>query len=79
MPRKNAIGTKKLQVSVDATTDRVLEDMVPLGIHGKNKSEVASWILREWIWHSQDRLKELGIFLLPKEEILSKKSKAVHG
>jgi hypothetical protein len=75
MPRRNVIASKKLQVSVDATTDRVLEDMVPLGIHGKNKSEVASWIIREWIWHAQERLERNGIALRaadPQTPILDK-------
>jgi len=35
--------------------------MVPIGLHGKNKSEVASWILREWIWHNQEDLGRVGV------------------
>jgi hypothetical protein len=45
--------------------------MVPVGLHGKNKSEVASWILREWIWHNQEDLARVGVRiglgLAPKE------------
>jgi hypothetical protein len=35
--------------------------MVPVGLHGKNKSEVASWIIREWIWHNQEDLTRVGV------------------
>jgi hypothetical protein len=35
--------------------------MVPVGLHGKNKSEVASWIIHEWIWHNQDKLALVGV------------------
>ncbi len=61
--RRNGVRTLKLQLTVDATTDRVISDMVHLGIHGANKAEVASWILRNWIWENQKQLKENGISL----------------
>jgi len=59
--RQNGVPTVRLQVSLDPTTDRILQLMIPLGLHGKNKSEVASWILREWIWHNQEVLARLGV------------------
>jgi hypothetical protein len=59
--RQNSVPTVRLQVSVDGTTDGVLKQMVPIGLHGKNKSEVASWILREWIWHNQEDLGRVGV------------------
>lgn len=37
--------------------------MIPAGLHGKNKSEVASWILREWIWHNQEKLSGRGLMV----------------
>ena len=61
MARKNAVGTIRFTVSVDPTTDSVLQSMVPLGLHGKNKAEVASWILREWIWHNKQELAAVGV------------------
>jgi len=61
MPRQNSVPTVRLQVSVDGTTDGVLKQMVPVGLHGKNKSEVASWIIREWIWHNQEDLGRVGV------------------
>jgi hypothetical protein len=63
--RQNGVGTVRLQVSLDATTDQVLQLMVPVGLHGKNKSEVASWILREWIWHNQEKLALVGVKVRP--------------
>jgi hypothetical protein len=61
VPRQNGVPTVRLQLSLDAATDQVLHRMVPVGLHGKNKSEVASWILREWIWHNQDKLALVGV------------------
>ncbi len=41
--RRNSIKTVKLQLTVDETTDRLLDDMVDVGIHGTTKAEVGSW------------------------------------
>jgi hypothetical protein len=54
-------GTKKLQVTVDAATDRVIGQIVNLGIHGTTKAEVACSILRMWIWENQQKLRENGV------------------
>ena len=61
MGKPNTVGTVKIQVSVDKTTDTILRQLVPLGLRGKNKSEVASGIIREWIWHNQEALARGGI------------------
>jgi hypothetical protein len=66
MNPRNGVGTKKLQVSVDKATYRVIVRLVPVGARGKNKSEVASGIIREWIWHNQANLKNCGISLEPE-------------
>ena len=63
MQHRNRVGTAKIQVSVDRNTDKVLEAMIPVGLHGKNKSEVASWIIREWIWHNQEALGKVGVHI----------------
>lgn len=55
--------SRKLQLTVDQTTDRIIGEMVSLGIHGMTKAEVASWIIRSWLWSSQDQLRENGISL----------------
>jgi hypothetical protein len=59
--KRNGIATVKIQVYVDAVTDRVLQQMI--GLPGKTKGEVASWILREWIWHNPDALNRIGVSL----------------
>lgn len=51
----------RFTLSVDPTTDSVLQAMVPLGLHGKNKAEVASWVLRKWIWHNKQELAAVGV------------------
>ena len=66
MGAQNGIGTVKIQVSVDKTTEAVLKRLVTVGIRGKNKSEVAYGIIREWIWHNQDNLGRSGIVVKQK-------------
>ena len=64
MAKRNGVESEKLQVTVDKTTERIVSEMVTLGIHGQNKSQVAAWILRTWIWDNQDRLRQNGIALV---------------
>jgi len=64
MARRNGVKTVKLQLTVDETTDRIIGDMVGLGIHGPSKAEVASWIIRTWVWDNQSKLGNNGIPLL---------------
>ena len=61
MAERNVIKTDKVQVSLDEVSGRLLQRMVSAGIFGKNRGEVASWIIREWIWHNPDDLNRLGI------------------
>jgi hypothetical protein len=61
MGRQNSIPTCKLQLTVDSVTDRIVGEIVGLGIHGANKAEVASTIIRLWIWENEDRLSKNGI------------------
>jgi hypothetical protein len=63
MAKRNGVESEKLQVTVDQATDRVISEMVLVGIHGANKSQVAAWILRTWIWENQERLRHNGIVL----------------
>lgn len=65
--RRNGVKTVKLQMTVDVTTDRILEEMVALGIHGTTKAEVGSWVIRTWIWENQDQLRMNGINLQKKQ------------
>ncbi len=50
--------TVKLQVTVDRCTERVIEDIRDLGIHGSSKSEVVASILRDWLWRNEDKLRK---------------------
>lgn len=61
MPDRNSVQTTKIQISLDEVSGRILDQMVPAGIFGKNRGEVASWIIREWIWHNPTELDRLGI------------------
>jgi hypothetical protein len=61
MARTNSVETKKLQLTVDLTTDRVIEEIARLGLHGANKSEVACSIIRMWLWENQNKLRDNGI------------------
>ena len=61
MARQNGISTYKLQMTIDGTTDRIIAEMVGLGIHGANKSEVGCSIIRQWLWDNQDKLRANGI------------------
>lgn len=61
MARRNGVSTAKLQITIDETTSRVIDEMVSLGIHGANKAEVVSWIIRNWLWVNQDQLRINGI------------------
>lgn len=67
MARRNGVKTVKLQLTVDETTDRIIGDMVGLGIHGPSKAEVASWIIRTWVWDNQSKLGSNGISLLKSD------------
>lgn len=66
MGKQNGVGTVKIQVSVDKSTNAVLGQLVPIGVRGKNKSEVAYGIIREWIWNNQDNLNRSGIEIKQK-------------
>ena len=68
MARRSSVNTVKLQLTVDETTDRLLDDMVGVGIHGTTKAEVGSWVIRTWIWENQDRLRTNGISLLKETD-----------
>jgi hypothetical protein len=66
MNRRNRIETIKVPLSLDPTTNVILEDLAHIGLFGKNKAEVASSILRDWIWSNEEKLKRNGIRLVKK-------------
>ena len=63
MARTNLVETKKLQLTVDVATDRLVGEIAALGLHGTSKSEVACSIIRMWLWDNQTKLRDNGIEL----------------
>lgn len=41
--------------------EQLLEELAERGLYGRNKAEVASFILREWTWSSISKLKDHGV------------------
>ena len=64
--QKKGMKTLRLQVTIDATTERVIQQMVKLGIHGASKSEVACSVIRHWLWDNQEKLRDNGITIAPR-------------
>jgi hypothetical protein len=46
---------------VNPATEQLLEQLAEKGLYGRNKAEVATFILREWTWNNTGKLKEHGI------------------
>lgn len=65
MARGKIIETKKLQLTIDVATDRLIGEIAALGLHGTTKSEVACSIIRMWLWENHGKLRENGIELRP--------------
>ena len=63
MARTNLVETRKLQLTVDVATDRLVGEIASLGLHGTSKSEVACSIIRMWLWDNQTKLRDNGIEL----------------
>ena len=63
VPRRKGTETVKLQLTVPKATERILERMCAFGIQGRNKAEVASWIITSWIWENQQALERNGVSL----------------
>ncbi len=68
MPRRNRTPTVRVPLSLEPATNAVLEDLATLGIFGKNKAEVASALLAQWIWDNEDKLSRRGIQLPRKKK-----------
>jgi hypothetical protein len=55
-------------MSLSDNADRILSEMVLLGIHGKTKAEIAARIVDRWLWDNDDRLLRQGIRVRPKKK-----------
>lgn len=64
--------TTKLQVTVDAVTDRLIGELAAIGMFGTSKAEVCCHILRTWLWDNQEKLRQNGVFPVPAESMLPK-------
>lgn len=61
MKTRNEVGTKRLQLSLDPQTYRILNEMAGVGLYGKSEGEVGSFVLRTWILGNRRDLQDLGI------------------
>jgi len=68
MRKQNGVSTVKMQISMDETTHAILVGLVPIGLRGKNKSEVAYGIIREWIWANQENIRKSGVPVGPQQK-----------
>lgn len=46
---------------ISPAMEQLLEELAERGLYGRNKAEVASFILREWTWSSTSKLKDHGV------------------
>lgn len=75
MSRDNRVESRALLMRISPATEHLLEELAERGLYGKNKAEVANFILREWIWSNTSKLKEHGVNL----DVLGKTREAVRG
>ncbi|MGB8028330.1 MAG: hypothetical protein WCF30_01585 [Terracidiphilus sp.] len=79
MRGKNSVPTEMLQLSLSENLAAVLAQLAELGL-GKNKAEIATWIITDWVWNNGDRLAGQGIFLrqqIKQKEALNGEDKKV--
>ncbi|MFZ0305135.1 MAG: hypothetical protein WAL75_20765 [Terracidiphilus sp.] len=67
MRGKNSVPTERFQLSLSENLAAVLAKLAELGL-GKNKAEIATWIITDWVWNNADRLAKQGIFLRQQEK-----------
>jgi hypothetical protein len=61
MARENRVESLPLLLRISPATEQLLEALAEKGLYGKNKAEVATFILREWTWSNTDKLKDHGV------------------
>jgi len=61
MARENRVESRPLLLRISPATEQLLEQLAEKGLYGKNKAEVATFILREWTWSNTDKLKDHGV------------------
>ena len=68
MRRRNRTETIRVILSLDPTTDGVLEHLAHIGLLGKSKARVAATIIGNWIWDNADKLNRQGIRIQKKNK-----------
>lgn len=68
MNRRNRTETIRVIISLDPTTNDVLEDLAHIGLFGKSKARVAATIIGNWIWDNEEKINRQGIKIQKKEE-----------
>lgn len=61
MARENRVESRTLLLRISPAMEQLLEELAERGLYGRNKAEVASFILREWTWSSIGKLKDHGV------------------
>lgn len=61
MGAKKSTATGKLQVSLDVRIIELLDELAAHGFLGSARSEVAGWILHEWVWDNYERMIALNV------------------
>jgi len=60
-------NTGKFQVRVDAVTERMVKELVAVGMFGTTESETCCTILRMWLWENQEKLRQNGVQAVPAQ------------
>jgi hypothetical protein len=61
MARENRVESRPLLLRISPAMEQLLEDLAERGLYGRNKAEVASFILREWTWSNTGKLTDHGV------------------
>ncbi len=67
MPKRNRTTTVRVPLSLDPTTDKILQELASIGPFGRNKAQVAANILSRWIWDNEEKLARRGIEITRKK------------
>jgi hypothetical protein len=63
----NRVPTRRIYLSLSKSAAAVLAQLGDMGILGKNETDVATWIVTDWIWRNQKDLAAQGIPLRQPE------------
>ncbi|SPE44008.1 hypothetical protein SBA7_250015 [Candidatus Sulfotelmatobacter sp. SbA7] len=61
MARENRVESRPLLLRISPAMEQLLEELAGRGLYGRNKAEIASFILREWTWSNTGKLKDHGV------------------